>query len=402
MLRRNIWTGVLGSVSMTFLMGGVFFTTYCQRMGMESYQFGVMSTLIYMMMPLSLLSASLEEWFGQRKYPWFILASMSRLVLIPLVLGFFMPLAPWVIVALLVGVVALARLCTPLWESWTWDYIPSETFGKFTARRNFWTTLARTVVAVGAGLAVHATEPSHRVQTISLFFGLLLVLGFIDLAYHVQIPEPPRQAPSSKGIRKFAEALRNRPFRNLLFSLGLWYFAIFLCSPFCIPYMTKELGFGRNLISAILLAHVLPAVGTLLALPLWGKIADRRHPGAILGTCCLFWASIPIFYYLAEPGGVAALALAWGVAGIFPAGYMVVLPLLTRKLSGADKTMPAALVAVVVSLGAMSGSGVGTAIVHAGEVRDAFAVSFVARVTAALIMLFLLVARPAFRNLRSA
>ena len=71
MLRRNIWTGVLGSMSMTLMTSGMFFTVYCQRMGMQTYQFGVLSTLAYLMLPISLFSGCVEERFGQRKYPWF-------------------------------------------------------------------------------------------------------------------------------------------------------------------------------------------------------------------------------------------------------------------------------------------------------------------------------------------
>jgi len=399
MLRRNIWTGMLGSTSMTLITGGVFFTVYCQRMGMQNYQFGVLSTLAYLMLPLSLFSASVEERFGQRKYPWFMLAMVSRLMLLPLALGMFMRINPWVIVALMVGVVSISRLITPLWESWAWAYIPSESFGRFTAKRNFWTTLFRTVVALGFAAVVDGTAPAGRLRLISAVFAGLLVVGIIDLLYHVQIPEPPRAAPPARSVTKFREAFRNWRLRNLLFAIAVWYFAVGIGGPFCLPYMMGELGFGDTILAAVVLAAGIPAIGTLLVLRLWGRLCDGRRPALVMSVCCLCWAVIPLMYFYARPGtAVGSLAVAWIIAGIFPAGYTVALPLMTRRLSGSEKTVPSALIYMGSSFGMMLGSGVGTLIVRTYGTPDVFLVSFAARVTAALVMFLLLVYHPAVQK----
>lgn len=402
MLQRNIWTGVLGSLSVTFLTNGVFFTAFCQQLGMKHYQFGILSTLVSLTLPLSLFSAAIEEKFGQRKYPWFVLAMLSRLLLLPMLLGYFTNISPWVIVGAVVGMMSMSRLIAPLWLSWTWDYIPNDSFGRFTAKRNFWITLCRAAVALGGAALVHMAPENDRLQIISVVFTGLLALGIIDLIYHVQIPEPPRQVSGSKTLSKLLTALRNAPFRNLLLAAGIWYFAMFVGSPFCVPYMMEELGLGDNFILATILVYAVPAVGTLLTLPVWGRLSDRVHPGLVMGGCCLFWAFIPLFYYHAGPGnGLIVLAGAWIIAGIFPAGYMVAQPLLTRRLSGEDKTMPSAMLLMVAALGGVVGSGVGTLIVRAHGVTGAFAVSFAARIAAAVVMGLLLAYRPLVRRRRA-
>lgn len=402
MLKRNIWTGVLGSLSVTFLTNGVFFTAFCQQMGMRHYQFGILATLVSLTLPLSLFSAAIEEWFGQRKYPWFVLCMASRFLLAPLLLGYFVRFNPWIIVALVVGMMSISRLISPLWLSWTWDYIPSDSFGRFTAKRNFWITFWRAGVALGGAFLVHIMPAEHKLQVISVIFTGLLILGIIDLIYHVRIPEPPRETPSSRSLAKFLTALRNKPFRNLLFATGVWYFALFVGSPFCVPYMMEELGFESNFILATLLVYAVPAAGTLLTLPVWGKISDRARPGILMAICCLFWAFIPLFYYYAGPGNaLTSLVGAWIIAGIFPAGYAVLQPLLTRRLSGPDKTMPSALLLMVASLGGVAGSTVGTFIVRTHPVNDAFMVSFVARLAGAFVVALLLVYAPLMKRLHS-
>ncbi|MBS3762651.1 MAG: MFS transporter, partial [Planctomycetes bacterium] len=382
MLRRNIWTGVLGSVSVTFMTTGVFFTAYCHQMGMEAYQFGLLSTIVAFLMPISLFSASVEEKFGQRKYPWFILALGSRLLLLPLLFGFLVPISPWIIMVLVGTLMGIGYLISPLWQSWTWDYIPSDTFGRFTAKRTFWVVLFRTLVALGGAAAIHFSAPESRLPIICGVFALFLTMGIVDLIFHVRIPEPPRKSRPAKTTTKFKTAFLNRRFRNLLLGVGLWYFAIFIASPFCIPYMMKELGFEGNFLLATTMAYAIPAVGTLFFLPLWGRLADTRYPGLVLSLSCLFWATIPLFYHLARPeSAMLPLTIAWLVAGIFPAGYTVCLPQLARRLSGVDKTMPLSLIFVTVSIGMMMGSGVGTLIVRLNPVNSVFRVSFAARVT---------------------
>ena len=396
MLRRNIWTGVLGSLSVSFMTGGVFFTVYCQRMGMQTYQFGALSTLVYLMFPLVLFSAAIEEHFGRRKYPWVILAMLSRAVLVPLALGLFMRLNPWLIMALVVASVAFSNLGSPLWVSWTWGYIPTGSLGRFTARKSLWVTLVMALFGLCGATLVRYTPSEHQVRVISAMFVVLAVLGFVDLAFHAQIPEPPRESPPARSRTKVWQAVRHAPFRNWLLVMGIWYFALSLGGPFCVPYMMRDLGFGKKMLTAAVLVGVVPAAGSLLTLHFWGRRADVRHPGKVIAACCGVWATIPFFYYVSTPANALwVLGTAWAIAGVFPVVVSVSMPLMTARLSGKDKTMPAALFYVVLQVGGMLGAAVGTYIVHRHGVHSAFMASLAARMTAAFVMFLLLVYRPA-------
>ena len=68
---------------------------------------------------------------------------------------------------------------------------------------------------------------------------------------------------------------------------------------------------------------------------------------------------------------------------------------MTSRLSGSDKTMPAALTAVAMSGGFALGSITGTLIVKAYGVQEVFLVTGAARVTGAFLVFLLLVVLPA-------
>lgn len=397
MLGRNIWTGVLGNISLLYMTSGVLFVAYCHEMGVQKYHFGIMQGLASLTVLLMLLSPAIEEHFGRRKYPWFMLNFAARAVLAPLLLGLFLRVSPWVIVALIVLHTALASTGTALWHSWTWDYIPLPVLARFSARRTFWVRLACTAFFLAAALLVNLTSANSagRRQLLSGIFVFLFVLGIVDLIFHVRIPEPPRKAPPAHTFSKFLEALKNESFRNWLFVMAIWSFTIQISGPFSVPYMMKELGFENRMFTASILAGAVPAIGALATVRLWGRLLDARHTGLIVAACCSVWSLIPLLFYFATRENAFLMMIAvWGISGIFPAAVTLAIPLMTARLSGLDKTMPAALSLIVMSMGWACGSAVGTLILRTWSVQHAFMASFAGRVTAAFLIFLMLVYRP--------
>jgi len=398
MLGRNIWTGVLGNIGLVYMTGGVFFVAYAHEMGMQKYHFGVLRTIGSLMVPLMLLSPAIEERFGRRKYPWFMLHMAGRLSLAPLLLGLVCRVDPWVIIALVALYTAFSSMGTALWQSWTWDYIPLAVYARFSARRTFWIKLTGMLFFLGAAGLVGVTRSgtAARRELLSAIFVLLFAFGLADLLFHVRIPEPPRKAPPARATSKFLDALRSRPLRNWLFAAALWNLAISIGGPFCMPYMMKELGFGDRLFLASVLTSLVPTLGSLATLRLWGKLLDTRPPGPIVAGCCAVWALIPLLFYYATPSNALwMMALVWGISGVFPTAVTLAMPLITARLAGVEKTAPAALRLVGMSLGTALGSAAGTLIVHAFSVQHAFVASFAARLTVAALMLLLVRVRPA-------
>ncbi len=394
-LRRNISTSVLGSVSVSYVTSGVFFTAFGQEMGMTKYHFGVLGTVLAAMGLMRLFASAIEERAMSRKYPWFILVTLSRFVLVPFVLGLFMRINPWAIIALMAFHTALLKLAAPMWQSWTWGYIPSGTFAGFWAKRQFWLRLSNTAFGLGAAVLFDRVPEQYRRQALSVLFAVLIAVGFLHVLCHVRIPEPLRTAPPSGSLSKIADVFRNRPFRNLVLVAGLWSFAAMISGPFTNPYMLEDLGLGRNLLIPVVLNQVVPTAGALLALRFWGRTLDTRHPGVVMTLCGAFWCTIPLFFYLANPndrtGVICLLAAARVVGGIFPVGFGLAKVLLAARMSGEDKTMPAAVIFAMQGVGGMLGAAVGTYFISTAEARGVFALSFAVRVIVVFVAFLLLV-----------
>jgi len=398
MMGRNIWTGVLGNIGLMYMTGGVFFVAYCHEMGMEKYQFGVLRALSSLVVPLMLLSPAIEERCGRRKYPWFVLQLAGRFMLFPLVLGIFFRINPWMIVSLVGLYSALSSVGTALWQSWTWDYIPLAVYARFSARRTFWIRLTGTMFFVVAAAVVGLTQSDTlmRRQLLSAIFVLLFVLAILDIVFHVRIPEPHRRSRRAGTFAKFVEALKNVPFRNWLVLTAIWNFAVSLAGPFCMPYMMEELGFGDRLFMASVLTSLVPTIGALATLPLWGRLLDTRHTGRVVALCCAVWSLIPLlFFYATDSNAMWMMGAVWTISGIFPTAVTVAIPLITARLSGAEKTAPAALRLVLMSVGAASGAALGTLILRTYGVHHAFMASFAARMTVVFLMFLMLDVRPA-------
>lgn len=397
-LRRNIWTGVLGNVSVSYMTAGVFFAAYCKLQGMQPYQFGVLRALVAASSLLMLFSPGLEERFGRRKLPWFLLVLASRLVLLPLALGLALGISPAVIVLIVVVHACGAKAGSPLFLSWSWNYVPGHQAARFWARRTFWIKLARMAFGLAAGLAARQIAPPDQRTFLTAVFVFLLALGIADIVLHVRIPEPPRRAGPSGSLSKVADALKNAPFRNWLLVSALWSFAAGISGPFGVPYLYYKLGFEGKYLQVVLLSVVIPSVFSLAVLPMWGRLLDTRRPMVLIVICSAFWPLIPLLFFLAPVGRPAAafwfLAGAWAVAGVFPAAVAVARQAMTAQLCGVDKTMPAAVYWVGLAVGQSIGAWVGALVVREYDMRGVFFVSSAARAVVAFAMYLLLVYRP--------
>jgi len=401
-LRRNIWTSALAVIG-AGAIGGVFFTAFGLEMGMTKYHFGVLSAVLSLVGLVRLFSAAVQEREVSRKYAWFMLRLAARVLLFPLALGIFMRLSPWAIIALVGGHALLSALSDPIWQSWTWDYVPAETFGSFWARRKFWIRLSGMTFTFGAALVMDRIPSQHRQEVLAALITMLILVGGAYVFFHIRIPEPPRRARPASSMSKIAQAVRNSPFRSLLFVSALWSFAASTSTPFVVPYILDDLGLHANLTMAVALMQVVPSVCTVVVVRFWGRSVDTRHPARVMLACSFFWCLVPLLYYLVDPASrseaIGIVALAYVIGGVFPIGFALGKVLLTARMSGKDKTMPAALMTVMASVGSMLGAALGTYFVRAAqaggvvEFKNVFALGFAMRAIVVAAVFLVLVRR---------
>lgn len=158
-------------------------------------------------------------------------------------------------------------------------------------------------------------------------YGINLAVGFVGLGiatagfYRIREPASP---PPARGPETLANYLRGVPallrrdarFRRFLLVENLTSFSV-MALPFYMVYARETFGLDTGYIGKYLLVQV---AGTILSNLVWGRIARRRSPQAIVRTCILLGALIP----------VAALLL----ARTSPAGYAVLFFFIGFIISG--------------------------------------------------------------------
>ena len=255
------------------------------------------------------LVASRTAWFAVAAIPWLVPQEhrvTALLVSLALTFGF-------------------ASISNSAFNSWKRDLVPDANMGIFLARRLSLATAAGAVVTLGAGFSIdwggrHLGDPMAIYSILFLlggFFGLLGV-GFLS-----RIPEPRMDLPDGRGIlATLAEPLRDENFRQLLWFLASWNFAVNMAAPFFTVYMLSRLGLPVGWVLAL---SVISQIANVSFYPIWGRLADRFSNRSVLGLagtlfiiCIAMWpfTTMPERYVLTVPLLLAIHVL----AGISTAG----------------------------------------------------------------------------------
>lgn len=395
-IRLHIWTGAMGTIAFNlFVPAGLYFTYFVLACGFTKAQLGTLTAAISAAVVFQILSVYFERKYGTRKYPWYLFTTLSWLAYLPLLFLNTSLLTPPIFILICFIAVALRNLGTPLWFSWVYDMIPVERLGTFWAVRARGIIFLTLIAMLGIGICMDRTPEEYKLMLVKSVLALGIALGVIDIVWHIRIPEPPTVNKEGRGnfLGEFLLPLKNRRFRHWIAVFSLWTFSIMISGPFSIVYMLKDLRLEKFLTNTLLIM-VIPSISSILFLPLWGKIIDKRGPRPVLLICCFLWATIPFYYYLATPeNAIAIMTIPWFLAGCCPLGVMTAEAKVTSTLSkGFRKTICVAMLMIAATLGGSLGALVGGQIVESYGIVNCFPVSSVCRMLS--VIPFALIALP--------
>jgi len=266
-MRKHIYTGVMGSVYF-YLIGGLFFVTFGNRIGLSRFQWGLMGGLSSFLLSAQLISALITRRAGRRKRLWFWCAVAGRSIRF---VGIFLALLLWHLGWRESGVVLITAVCianffgamaAPPWYSWLADIIPEEEHGGFWGRRSWWIGFWVVCTAVPLGFLLDAVGETYKLPVVTSIFFAASVVGLLDLVIHGTIPEPAMvKPPREHFLRHLIEPLRDRGFRPWLIFNGCWTFGMTLGGALATVYFVQELGIERNMKWGALVLMAFPLVG---------------------------------------------------------------------------------------------------------------------------------------------
>jgi len=312
-MRKHIYTGMMGSVYFT-LITGLFFLDYGNRIGMTPFQWGLMGGISSFLLSTQLLSAYVTRQAGRRKALWFWFAVAGRCTRFAgILLSFLFFLGGWAHASVILVVATCAAnllmaMTIPPWYSWLADIIPEKHHGGFWGRRTWWIHLAIICVIIPAGLIVDRSPEGARFYILMGLFFVALVVGLLDLVIHGTIPEPAMAMTKSRHfVHDVLEPIRDRAFRPWLVFNVCWTFSMTLGGALANVYFLKDLQIELKLMAGVTVLVVLPLVGGLLTARRSGVLVDRAGPRQVLFWGHLLWAFLPLFWIWATP----RTALVW-------------------------------------------------------------------------------------------
>jgi MFS family permease len=205
----------------------------------------------------------------------------------------------------------------PAWNTWVGTLVPPQRRARFFAHRTRWSNAALFAALVLAGAILDRTHPTSGALTIfALLFTLAAAARLVSAALLASQSEPRLMIDEQRSIslRSFFGRLRRAGDGALLRQLLAMQFAVYIASPYFVPYMLKMLGLSYGLFTALIAAAF---AGRILALPALGRIAHRRGARRLLIWSACGITPIPALWLLSSDpiylfGLQIAAGLAWG------------------------------------------------------------------------------------------
>lgn len=188
------------------------------------------------------------------------------------------------------------QLCTPAQTEWTVNAVTGHVSEKFYSFRDLSAIAVYTLLYGAANLLMEYAPHEAQQKMAFCLFGLLLaaVLGF-SLWIFQRLPQPT-ETGTAKHTRGYASVLRNRRYRRVLLSYGLWTLASTFVTGFAAVYQVQVLhvSFLQILLWAMIANGVriacTPAVPVLARRAGWKTVLCLSL--AVYMVCGLLWLGI--------------------------------------------------------------------------------------------------------------
>ena len=313
---------------MGVLTSGAFLVAFAVLLGASNLVIGLLAAVGPFCQVLQIPAIFLVERTGRRKLLVVIHAFASRLFwIVVAVIPWFIPeaLRIPVLLASLLLYFGLGTVAGCAWNSWVRDLVPESIMGSYFAKRMAISVALGAALTLGAGFALDYGKRlfSEPLTVYSIFFAVGAFFGVLGVLFLALTPEPRMARVRPRGIfTVLAEPFRHGNYRQLIFFLGSWNFAVNLAAPFFVVYMLKRLGLSMAWVLGL---SVLSQAVNVAFLRIWGRISDRYTNKSVLAVSGpLFILSILIWPFTTMPERyvltIPLLVAIHVIAGISTAG----------------------------------------------------------------------------------
>jgi len=341
-LRWMLRNGIAAQCMETLALGPVL-VAYALLFGASNFAIGLLAALPNLAQLALIPAVQLVEKVRKRRLLAVLFGAASRPMLLVMAAAALVPSKDMGLAMILVALTVrygLGAFVGCSFNSWVRDLVPEHRMGTVFADRLMWMTAVGIVVSLAAGLFVDQwglALPDWEAHG----YAILLVLAFIagcTSVYFMSNMVEPAMPPAEANVRlreRLAQPLKDENFRNLVFFLGAWNFAINLAAPFFTVYLYKRLGLSVTMVTVLLVVSQATNVAVLRT---WGRIADKVANKSILAVAApLFVLSIFLWTFTTLPEKhsftVPLLVIIHVLAGLSTAGVTLASTNISLKLA---------------------------------------------------------------------
>ena len=328
-LRMVTWQG-LALQAMLTLTGGTFLVALALKLGADNFQIGILAAIPPLAQLAQIPWVYLVQKVRRRKAITIFGASVGRVCLFALAMAPVL-LAPTTALYIIIIMLFLKNLGSSLsnsaWNSWMRDMVPSDNLGGFYSKRHALSTMTALVLSLAAAIFLDWWKgqlPDHVEYGYSIIFLLGIAAGVLAIYFISKIPEVRMPKRKIGFISLLLEPFKDSNFRNLIYFLGSWNFAVNLAAPFFTVYMLKRLGYSMTYVIG------LGALSQLISVCfyfIWGRLSDRYSNKSVLAIsgpififCLLGWTFVTFPAELEHGLTMPLLVLLHVAMGISTAG----------------------------------------------------------------------------------
>jgi MFS family permease len=227
------------------------------------------------------------------------------------------PFAAWAYVALFALAGVSANVTTASWASWMGDLVPLDVRGRHFA----WRSRLFAVVNLSVALVVGISAASYSTQNAPwTFFTAIFAAAALCRAISYQMLKRQYEPPVAQTADKPDWRVQTTSdFRIFCRAHALMQGAAAMSAPFFTVWFLRDLHFNYL---ALALTSSCTIVGSIVALPAWGKLADHVGNRATLRLAGLLVCLVPLPYLVfTSQWSVFAINVAGGISW---AGYNLV------------------------------------------------------------------------------
>lgn len=282
-------------------------TPYALAVGANNKIIGLLSSIPSLLGNLSQLYTlhAMKKW--SRKKITFIgvfLQAIMWLMLIAIGTIFFVfniktQLTPYLIVAVYTILILVGAFSGPAWTSWMKDLIKKNRGDYFSRRSRIAGTISLICMLIAGFILDYFKNTKLFIGFAIIFF--IAFIGRTTSAFLMLKQYEPKFKTEDKSyftIFEFIKKMIYNNFGRFVLFFSLFSLAVMIGSPFLAVLMLKELNFTYvQYMVAILSA----SLATIIAIPLWGKFADKYGNIRVMKMTGLSVSILPVLWMLAIP-----------------------------------------------------------------------------------------------------